>query len=659
MRWAWLIAFALGCQSEAPTPPEPATPKTGAAPEAAPECEDCHPDEVEAWRASPMGRSAGPYAGKLPKAEVVHPVTGATYSFEQGAFSERTPGHTETRRATGFIGSGSHTRSFVWSEGETDYELPLTWYAKPAAWGLSPGYQAPAHPRFRRSIGAECVACHATPVKGALQPIDCGRCHSGAEAHARGRMAGKATPVGQPTRETCEGCHLQGAVRLLLPGRKWTELHHGARPNALRAVFVRQGAGKAVGIASHGERLRLSSCGGAEAGCVGCHRPHTKDHDAQAACRSCHATKKRCSAPKSGADCAGCHMVRIATSDIPHVAMTDHFVRTRPEATPALPKDARLVRLGEVSPKDAAAKVLLGRAYTEAFRAEARPADLQRAARWLREGISEAPSGEAYYDLATVERLLQRLPEARRAIDSALAQDPTPAVRAAAAAIRLKSQDAAGALAAVPEPSTLEEWVQRAHALAALGRFPEARAAAEQATTLRPGSAKAWRGLAVVLSAGADPAALGALRSAAAKDPGDLEAASELAARLAMLGANAEAKAELARARKLGGGGPFLEVVEARLALAAGDRKTALMRVNSAIVLDREVRGSMAVLGLAALAADEKETAMAALDRAVTQQPMDAGAWLGLATLLEGAGQQDIAQRARKQARRLMAPVSP
>ena len=72
-------------------------------------CEDCHPDEVDAFRDSPMGHSAGPVV-PTGKASVMHPLTGVTYAVDGATFSSPHESHV----ATASIGSGAHTRSFLW-----------------------------------------------------------------------------------------------------------------------------------------------------------------------------------------------------------------------------------------------------------------------------------------------------------------------------------------------------------------------------------------------------------------------------------------------------------------------------------------------------------------------------------------------------------------
>jgi hypothetical protein len=96
-------------------------------------------------------------------------------------------------------------------------------------------------------------------------------------------------------------------------------------------------------MASQADRLRMSPCyKKSEMSCTTCHNPHIsvtvtgKEHFNNA-CTSCHAgpkavTKVVCSEDiakrkAKGDDCSGCHMPKSGSIDIPHVNITDHYIR--------------------------------------------------------------------------------------------------------------------------------------------------------------------------------------------------------------------------------------------------------------------------------------------------------------------------------------------
>ena len=82
------------------------------------------------------------------------------------------------------IGSGNHAVTFLSRTAQGRLlELPLSWYARSANWGMSPGYDRADHDDFRREISDSCLFCHSSGADPA--PIDCGRCHGQVETHLK------------------------------------------------------------------------------------------------------------------------------------------------------------------------------------------------------------------------------------------------------------------------------------------------------------------------------------------------------------------------------------------------------------------------------------------------------------------------------------------
>jgi tetratricopeptide (TPR) repeat protein len=326
---------------------------------------------------------------------IIHPVTRVGYRAtidDQGRWwqEEFDPEGTYLRRVEVkyLIGSGNNTRSYI---GEIDgelFELPLTWYSateqREGLWDMSPGYERADHFRFSRPVKADCLFCHndLTPMtdgrlsgfKEDLAPgITCVRCHGDGQAHIDARFEGKEwldqpdptilnpahLPLGRQ-QQICEQCHLSGEARALMPGQRWdrydprTPLEDYVRIYAFPAENTIEGSKTADGskaqhivasstfsIASHAERMKLSACaqGGRPFTCTTCHDPHAPDsHDSyQRACLSCHQNQSHARiqadaySAHQGKPCFSCHMNSSGTSDIPHVKMTDHWVRRQPE----------------------------------------------------------------------------------------------------------------------------------------------------------------------------------------------------------------------------------------------------------------------------------------------------------------------------------------
>lgn len=350
-------------------------------------CADCHPREVKGFLKTGMGRSLEPargaevierfnwvgVEGRQRVARVQHPKSGVEYEASidaEGRWwqTERHLGAERRVEVRYIIGSGAHTRSYLGERDGALVELPLTWYSERGIWDMSPGYEEADHDRFDRLISTECLFCHtdlsATPqAEEALRPISCQRCHGDGTQHVEAHLTGEGetaifNPATlSPTRraQLCEQCHLSGATRVLLPGQRWSE-HQPQR--ALESLMVVYGyeeltrigqpaypsAFERFGVASHAERLKLSACaqGGQALTCARCHDPHqpSTPERYQATCLSCHQADRASLHPpvskgeaprpyKALEGCVRCHMKRGATSDIPHVSYTDHWIRAR------------------------------------------------------------------------------------------------------------------------------------------------------------------------------------------------------------------------------------------------------------------------------------------------------------------------------------------
>lgn len=308
--------------------------------------------------------------------------------------------HQRVEQIDYIVGSGQHTNSHMRDENGFVYQIPVTWYSQDGIWDMPPGFGS-SESQFDRPIPEACMTCHnAMPgfVEGSEnrfshvpEGIDCERCHGPGSIHVREMDAGNLVDVSQeadltivnPRRlspviqmDICESCHNQGAT-VYREGMGPSSFRPGMRLEDIQSVFMPRDADSTSSfvMASHPVRLRMSACfeGSHEPGsalppmtCLTCHNPHIsiesyeEDHYEQA-CQSCHAsdaasaTIPSCTEPTvvsagGSGDCVSCHMPDSGTSDIPHVVITDHYIRTPspPLTSDEVDERKRLVRFASL-----------------------------------------------------------------------------------------------------------------------------------------------------------------------------------------------------------------------------------------------------------------------------------------------------------------------
>jgi Tfp pilus assembly protein PilF len=267
------------------------------------------------------------------------------------------------------IGSGTRGIAFLIERDGFLFQSPIAWFAQRGRWDISPGYgEFDALPSFERPIQPDCLSCQANrfrPVAGTLNryepptfeghAVGCERCHGPGALHADrpGPSAGPDATIvnpanlSPPLRESvCQQCHLQGSFRFTRAGRWPLDFRPGLPIHRFWAVFLTQSSGRGHSEAvGHVEQMESSRCFRAsreQLGCISCHDPHRlPPPPAKAAyhrerCLACHA-RRGCALPSlersrrgQAEDCVACHMPRLAITNIPHTAATDHRILRAP-----------------------------------------------------------------------------------------------------------------------------------------------------------------------------------------------------------------------------------------------------------------------------------------------------------------------------------------
>jgi tetratricopeptide (TPR) repeat protein len=327
------------------------------------------------------------------------------------------------------IGSGRHASGYLIQAGADLFQSPICYYTGRRAYDLAPGYERIAAPDFTRSVGEQCILCHADADRSA---ISCDRCHGPVAEHLRTPAPGSIVnpaKLPQAARDSvCEQCHLAGVARIPNPGKTFAEFRAGQALEDVFTVYTRPAA-RDFRVISHAEQLARSACARASRGnlwCGTCHDPHPAAPATAATynarCIGCHHGPLKAAHP-AGADCIACHMTRREALDGAHTVFTDHRItRSPPPDAPAPPAD-ELSAWREPDPAFRTRNLAL--AYLEAGVAARSPAQIVRGYRLLTEAEKTAPEDVAVLRGLGRALLLGKQPvEALRAFERVLALTP-------------------------------------------------------------------------------------------------------------------------------------------------------------------------------------------------------------------------------------------
>ena len=334
-----------------------AVPVFGASP-----CLPCHRTQVLGYEKNAMSSSLS-HAVTQPAGAFNHTLSGSRFSVSQASggaqITLERSGLSSTWPVAFEIGSGTHASGDIVRIGDYLFQAPISYLTKPGQWQMAPGYEQAAKPDFTRPVTAECMSCHAgrarligqtlnrfEPIKAEDESITCERCHGDTSAHlahpAKETIVNPKRLAPRARDSVCEQCHLMGEVRVLNPGRQFTDFRPGQNLEDVFSVFIRDSSESAAGkgaikVISHAEQLKLSVCARKSEDklwCGTCHNPHEKPVDPVAyyreRCLSCHGQALLTTHAKPVDNCVGCHMPTRAAQDGAHTVFTDHRISKIP-----------------------------------------------------------------------------------------------------------------------------------------------------------------------------------------------------------------------------------------------------------------------------------------------------------------------------------------
>lgn len=343
-------------------------------------CKNCHADIYASFIKTGMGQSWG-IANKNKSAADFNPTKALVYDTLNNLYYKAYWDHdslaileyqlvgTDTvhkriEHVSYIVGSGQHTNSHIININGYLHQAPITYYTQQKKWDMAPGFEHGASSGFTRKIEMECMTCHngyPSFVEGSLNKyaqvamgIDCERCHGPGSLHVADKIAGKIVDTSQTPDYTivnprrlstelqnnlCQRCHLQG-ITVLAEGKSFTDFFPSTILHQTLHTFLPQyeGSENNMIMASHVERMKMSNCylQSQKLSCITCHNPHVSVKETSIvsfnqACAKCHQNndckEKMSTRNLSQNNCSGCHMPKNGSIDIPHVAVTDHYIR--------------------------------------------------------------------------------------------------------------------------------------------------------------------------------------------------------------------------------------------------------------------------------------------------------------------------------------------
>lgn len=293
-----------------------------------PECAACHPAEAALHVKTRMAQAMSPalssaFVENLPGQPLHESGDGYRFSYHRLSNGVSVTAIRGSSQAEGTIewvlGAGAQGQTPLVRAAGGMRESRVSYFPQLHQYGITVGQDGGASANAEAALGLKenahdlesCLGCHSSAITRDLQPVvpgvQCGRCHLGAEEHARGNGKAPLNPGKLSAPEQvrfCGTCH-----------RNKPPVDDGQLEN-LRFQPL---------------RLMKSRC--FASGSLACTTCHVAHEDARrndpgfynSKCHACHDAQVFHADQRKAGDCIGCHMPYVELH--PALHFTDHFIR--------------------------------------------------------------------------------------------------------------------------------------------------------------------------------------------------------------------------------------------------------------------------------------------------------------------------------------------
>lgn len=423
------------------------------------ECARCHADVSKTYENTGMATTSGPASDGLTPGAFEHKPSGVHYrAYEQDdkvwmTFEREGKDAIRGRRELlYFLGSGTKTRTYLFSDQGFLFEAPINWYSPERRWNMTPGYGEAQEIPMNLPGRQSCLNCHTSGMQAPLtgtenrfsgKPflhggITCERCHGTGEGHIEGKetIVNPAKLPAEQRDSICMECHFEGKAAVEQPGKHLYQFRPGEKLSDYVHYFVLTGNHQQEPRElSECEALSLSVCkrnSGDKMWCGSCHDAHAEPTAANKAsyyrgkCLACHGEAFGAKHHADKPDCVACHMPTLPRQDDAHAQATDHRIMRFPHQAPLPRLQLRGKPLASFPERDASLVTTrdLALAWVELSQRNVEGAS-QEAEKYLLKAVQERPDDAVVLSaLGFVEQEHGRANQARRLYEQALKIDP-------------------------------------------------------------------------------------------------------------------------------------------------------------------------------------------------------------------------------------------